>query len=400
MQCSWLASAQPAKLQRVLSSRPELRVRLPRTLPDVEFLRNDLTEFSCKYRVAASLQLLEVVIVFSQDTGADVVALVREELLRLLYKYVPELVHTESERGVQPADEATATARAEEKETLQAIYGTEFEVLAVDEWRVHLFEGAALRVLLPPEYPRGGESPPTPSIECPRFTPPSGLADELLAQWSSGDVCIYQWAEHLRAALHDQQPTAAASAEEGEGNNDGSRTASAHSTYVEPSSRGARGQKKRGHKFSAASGDSRNSVPVYHSEPLIDRKSRFQAHAARVKKMEQVEWVHRHLLSDRDISVAAHNIVAYRFRDEKQQLVAHWDDDRESGAGKNLDLVLEKSGAEDIFMMVSRWKPEDAPKIGPDRYKNAGKVAQELLKQMQTSSPAAPSLTRGYPRPH
>ena len=40
---------------------------------------------------------------------------------------MPELAAKESERGIQPVDEATAVARAEERETLQAIYGSEFK---------------------------------------------------------------------------------------------------------------------------------------------------------------------------------------------------------------------------------------------------------------------------------
>merc|ERR1711908_156635 len=109
LQCSWLASAQPAKLQRVLSARPEMRVRLPRIPLDVEFLRNDLTEFSCQYRVAASLQILDVVVVFNQGNGDDFMLLVREELFRLLCKYLPDLEDPESGRG--PVDDSTAAAR-------------------------------------------------------------------------------------------------------------------------------------------------------------------------------------------------------------------------------------------------------------------------------------------------
>ena len=37
-----------------------------------------------------------------------------------------------------------------------------------------------------------------------------------------------------------------------------------------------------------------------------------QAHAARVKTQDQVDWVHRKLLSEKEIAAASHNVVAYR----------------------------------------------------------------------------------------
>jgi hypothetical protein len=371
-----------------MSSRPEVRVRLPYAPIDVDFLRNDLTEFSCKHKVAASLQLLDVVVGCSSSTSNETLSFLRQELLELLWQYIPELERKQSEKSCKPVDEATALARAEERESLQAIYDHEFEVIGIDEWLVQIADGVVLRVVLPPEYP--GAKPPMPSIECPEFTPPAGIIDELLEQ-CAGDVCVYQWAEHLRSTLDawaDGGELSISATEE-------ALESSSSSTYIEPAARGARGQRRRGHKFSAASGDMKNSVPLHHGDLLVCGKSKFQAHAARIQSKEQAEWVYRNLLEDGKIGSANHNIVAYSFWDrDKQKLVKHTDTDREPGAGNQLAMLLEKNGAKDVFMMVSRWKPPDAPMLGADRHRNTCHVALSLLQDLQLCRPPLKSSSR------
>merc|ERR1712202_11637 len=103
-----------------------------------------------------------------------------------------------------------------------------------------------------------------------------------------------------RFALFSDSPDSATervvSTEDSEATRSCSKVQSCASAYIEPNNRGARYRRRRGHKFSGASSDVRHAVDVHHGEPLMDRKSKFQAHAARVKSIEQVEWVHRHLL--------------------------------------------------------------------------------------------------------
>ena len=81
---------------------------------------------------------------------------------------------------------------------------------------------------------------------------------------------------------------------------------------------------------------------IHHGEPLIDRKSTFQAHAAEVMTVEQVSIVLGELKSNRKISTATHNIVAYRIHDTVRQVfIQDCDDDGESAAGSRLLHLLQ-----------------------------------------------------------
>ena len=81
---------------------------------------------------------------------------------------------------------------------------------------------------------------------------------------------------------------------------------------------------------------------IHHGEPLTDRKSTFQAHAAEVTTVEQVSIVLHELKSNRKIATATHNIVAYRIHDKARHiLVQDCDDDGESAAGSRLLHLLQ-----------------------------------------------------------
>jgi len=81
---------------------------------------------------------------------------------------------------------------------------------------------------------------------------------------------------------------------------------------------------------------------IHHGEPLTDRKSTFQAHAAEVTTVEQVSIVLGELKSNRKISTATHNIVAYRIHDTVRQVfIQDCDDDGESAAGSRLLHLLQ-----------------------------------------------------------
>merc|ERR1712039_54549 len=124
--------------------------------------------------------------------------------------------------------------------------------------------------------------------------------------------------------------------------------------------------------------DSRHRVEILHGEPLEDRKSVFQAHLARVKNADQVDWVWWQLQSDRKISSATHNIVAYVFKDESRGiLVADSFDDGEAAAGGHLAELLRLRGVDGVFLMVSRWF--GGTHLGSDRFKDIKRVAGAVL---------------------
>jgi len=277
-------------------------------------------------------------------------------------------------------DKETETAREEERQSLEAIYGSDFEVVSEAEWLVHLAEDAMLRVYLPMAYPR--MEPPTLVVE--RAVPPAGLVERMVEDWTPGEVCVYQWAEELRDALaaaadlatplancESDEVLARALAESLAEEAD----AGAGLEYVEV------GQPGRAQ-------DPRCRPEILHGEPIVDRKSTFIAHLAPVGSMEEVAWVQQELLLDKKIAAATHNIVAFRFRDEaKGIVVADNDDDGETAAGSRLAQLLELRGVMGVYVMVSRWY--GGIQLGPDRFKHINRAAQHLLDQAATSLPAA-----------
>ncbi|KAL3676138.1 hypothetical protein R1sor_026086 [Riccia sorocarpa] len=131
-----------------------------------------------------------------------------------------------------------------------------------------------------------------------------------------------------------------------------------------------------------------NVPPVHHSkEPLVDRKSVFIAHVARVTSVQEVEQVKQYLLSNPKIAKATHNILAYRIVQprsgkgkhavEGETVISDCDDDGENAAGGRLLHLLEMCKCKNVVVVVSRWY--GGTLLGPDRFKHINNVARELL---------------------
>lgn len=121
---------------------------------------------------------------------------------------------------------------------------------------------------------------------------------------------------------------------------------------------------------------------IIHGEPLTDRKSVFQAHAARVKSMDEVDGVLQQLKeSNRKIATATHNSFAYRLvvGESVQQDV---DDDGEQGAGKCVMYIMQQMDVTNVICVVSRWF--GGTKLGPVRFKHICKVARDVMEQHVT----------------
>jgi len=362
-----------------------------------------LAAFSNEHQVPATLRLLEVVVSFRANTARDAVESVLEALERIVARHFPESSTTRqpNTKGGKEAGEDPTAALAEECATLAAIYGPEFEALDETDWRLSLGGGLALRIHLPPGYPR--EKPPGLRIEGACGGQGPALMQELLAQWAPGDACVYEWMERLREALGgfasapEEEKAEAAGAEKeagGAGKTGGSPRREQGSTApcseaggeftfqsnFRPPGRGPKSVKQgqRQRHFGIESGDPAHAVDLVHGAPLVDRKSTFQAHLACVCCMEQVNWAHRQLLTEKKIASATHNSIAYRFCDSATgTLVSDHDDDNESGAGSILESLLKWCGDRGVFIMVTRWY--GGTELGPERFRHIKRVAQRLL---------------------
>jgi len=119
-------------------------------------------------------------------------------------------------------------------------------------------------------------------------------------------------------------------------------------------------------------------LTIYHSEPMVERKSTFIAHLCLASSMQQVEAFRALICSHKSYSRATHNIFVYRFACPESGVVhADCDDDGETAAGSRLAEMVRLMGATGVAIIVSRWFGGQL--LGPDRFKYINNVAKKLL---------------------
>ncbi|KAH8740894.1 ximpact conserved protein [Cryptosporidium ryanae] len=130
---------------------------------------------------------------------------------------------------------------------------------------------------------------------------------------------------------------------------------------------------------------------ITHGEPIVDRKSVFQAHVCKVFTTEDVKKVIKWLLSNTKIARATHNMWAYRlFKDKNSSLCGSFpigydvissdhDSDGETAAGNRLQHLLNIIDAKNVFVMVTRWY--GGIQLGPDRFRHINNAARETLEK-------------------
>ena len=253
----------------------------------------------------------------------------------------------------------------DEIEALTAIYG---EALQFDENARRLFitlvdedsdekRSLELEVQLTDDYPANGS--PVISLSAPFMS--RECKNRLLSQLKQildenpGEPVIYQWIERTRTFLREDSTTMMNSEPQ-------TQTLAAVKTDVSESS----------------STEAFSSVPICHGEPLVDRKSVFQAHVARVTDVKQAKKVISELKGDKKLSTATHNISAYRISGGPHgTCFQDCDDDGENQAGSRLLHLLQILDISDIVIVVSRWF--GGIQLGPDRFKHINHVARDLI---------------------
>ncbi|KAL6879082.1 ribosomal protein S5 domain 2-type protein [Trichoderma novae-zelandiae] len=114
------------------------------------------------------------------------------------------------------------------------------------------------------------------------------------------------------------------------------------------------------------------------SDVVVESKSTFVAHVARVSSPAQARLFLQHLLwSDRRVRAATHNISAWRIRGAGAASYADCDDDGEDAAGSRLLRLLQLMDAWDVMVVVSRWY--GGVKLGPRRFALINSVARDGL---------------------
>ncbi|CEG77969.1 Putative Impact family protein [Rhizopus microsporus] len=118
---------------------------------------------------------------------------------------------------------------------------------------------------------------------------------------------------------------------------------------------------------------------IFSSEPLIDRKSVFVAHVAKVDNIHQVKLVISCLLENKKIAKATHNILAYRITMPDGKVLQDNDDDGETAAGSRLLHLMQILQVENAVVIVTRWY--GGVPLGPDRFKDINNIARTALEQ-------------------
>ncbi|KAI8642760.1 ribosomal protein S5 domain 2-type protein [Parasitella parasitica] len=116
---------------------------------------------------------------------------------------------------------------------------------------------------------------------------------------------------------------------------------------------------------------------IFTSEALLDRKSSFVAHVATVHNVHEVKVVVSHLLQNKKIAKATHNILAYRITMPDGKVLQDNDDDGESAAGGRLSHLMQILEVENVVVVVTRWF--GGIHLGPDRFKDINNVARTAL---------------------
>ena len=261
----------------------------------------------------------------------------------------------------------------DEIEALTAIYGD--DVVFDDESRrsfsitvkkdeENKSEFVLLQITLPPNYPL--EAPPMYTFMAPAVSAGNKIhlmnsLEELYCS-NVGESILYMWIEKAREYLQKESDNVDKSSSSSEDIScmDEKATESPiclkhrHSTEEEPL--------------------------IYHGDPIIDRRSTFQAHVAPVVCKDHVKDVTQFLKTNKKIASATHNITAYRISGGPHNTcIQDSDDDGEAHAGARLLHLLQILDVRDVFVMVSRWY--GGTQLGPDRFKHINNVARDLLEK-------------------
>nr|XP_028592995.1 protein IMPACT isoform X9 [Podarcis muralis] len=271
---------------------------------------------------------------------------------------------------------AAPTCMTEEIEALSAIYGDEWctidedakvfciqisDCLEKPKWRL------CLQVILPPEYPT--TAPPIYQIK-----------------QNLGESILYLWVEKIREFLIEKSQSS-----DSVGPDVKKITEETDLDYEENFSLEYQPLRECAAvtlNFDLSeSQEDEELPPIYHGNPITDRRSTFQAHLAPVVSPKQVKNVLAELYKNKKIASATHNIYAYRiYCEDKQTFLQDCEDDGETAAGGRLLHLMQILDVRNVLVVVSRWY--GGILLGPDRFKHINNCARNILvEQNYTKSP-------------
>ncbi|XP_020641401.3 protein IMPACT isoform X2 [Pogona vitticeps] len=283
-------------------------------------------------------------------------------------------------------DPEAGQRQKEEIEALSAIYGDEWCVVNEEEkiFCIKISEcleqpkwTLCLQVILPPEYPTA--APPIYQINAPwlqrqEYEELANSLEEIYIQ-NLGESILYQWIEKLREFLIEKSQTSDLGPDVKK---------STEEIGVEYEDFQLNEQPLQEcttltldfNLFESLEGE--ELPPVYHGNPITDRRSTFQAHLAPIVSPKQVKSVLAELYKNKKIANATHNIYAYRiYCEDKQTFLQDCEDDGETAAGGRLLHLMQILDVRNVLVVVSRWY--GGILLGPDRFKHINNCARNIL---------------------
>lgn len=260
-----------------------------------------------------------------------------------------------------------AALQAEEMEALAAIYEEHFTVDAENAFTIKIRNNynneVILRVTLTESYPL--ESPPLYDISAPWMTRQSKLKlikdIQEVYRRHAGECVIHLWIVTIQDFIDNQNIV------EEESNEFSDTDATVNVKDLEIC-----------------------SLPdILHGEPIIDKKSVFQAHLARITSEKQIPLVLGKLKENRKVASATHNTYAYRILDPHGSVIEGSEDDGEKKAGLVLLHLLQVSNLSDTLIIVTRWY--GGIHLGADRFRHYNNAARSLINQLELTKNHVPS---------
>ncbi|XP_070798437.1 protein IMPACT isoform X1 [Pituophis catenifer annectens] len=293
-----------------------------------------------------------------------------------------------------PSDSETTQKQTEEIEALSAIYGDEWCTVDEDEkiFCIKISDCSAqpkwtlnLQVILPPEYPTS--APPIYQLNAPwilqkEYAELANHLEEIYVQ-NLGESILYLWVEKIREILIEKSQSS-----ESVGSDNKKITEETDVDYEEefaleyellPDCTAIK------LNFDLSEKKDEELPPIYHGNPITDRRSTFQAHLAPVVCLKQVKNILAELYKNKKIASATHNIYAYRiYCEDKQTFLQDCEDDGETAAGGRLLHLMQILNVHNVLVVVSRWY--GGILLGPDRFKHINNCARNILVEQNYSN--------------
>ncbi|RDD44158.1 Protein IMPACT [Trichoplax sp. H2] len=299
---------------------------------------------------------------------------------------------------LQSVNDHNELAQKEELEALASIYGDDWSVIDGTS-RIYVIRlqkdyldsvvSIELKVLLPVTYPT--DNAPEYELTANFFSEEEHTemchALDTIYNDSGGEVILFQWVEKLRECLAWKIEKENSIIQRRNYVASGSNSIDISTVYQSSGSDNEIESKLDETDNAVNSAPSTSAIiskeenpEIIHGEPIVDRKSVFQAHLAVVKCVSEVARMKDSLMEKRKIAHASHNVLAYRIINEEHgTYIQDCDDDGEKAAGSRLLHLLEILNIENVAVIVSRWY--GGVLLGADRFKHYNNCARALIYQ-------------------